>query len=274
MRAYWPAGYMKDAEVLAWDDARRAGRVPLNYDVYVFQKLSNPELNRRLLNVGKQVWWDVCDPLWWFRPDEAREITDTVTGIVASSQRLASDFSEWSGKTCRVIADRLEPSHFPLRRQHCSVDPVRLIWFGVSVNRPVLFGALANLERLKANGHRFSLTVLDNQPELEAFRCDFPVNRMRWDLAKENETLAAHDIALLPPYPGPWGAVKSNNKQLTAWACGLPVNEGLNYGELQGLVATPSLRAAHAEAGARVLGDYWVEQSARDWEQLLSESAP
>lgn len=270
MRCYWPAAYIDGAQVMTWNELVRIGGTPTNFDAYVFQKLADPKVNRSLIERGKQVWWDVCDPSWWFQPELCREIAACVTGVVASSRGLADDFAHWSATPCELIPDRLELRHFPRVRQHGDVQPVRFIWFGVSVNRFVVIGVLANLERLKANGYDIALTIFDNQPDTELFRTVVPVTYLRWSLAQENAVLADHDIALLPPYPGPWGAVKSNNKQLTAWACGLPVTSGLDYVELCNLVDDRELRAKLAADGlAAVRRDYQVERSAREWEALL-----
>lgn len=270
MRAWWPAKYMDGAKVVLPSQAG-PDKFPLEYDAYIFQKLANPQINRTLLEHGKQVWWDVCDPAWWFQPDQCREIASTVTGAVASSCNLALDFNSWFGKgICEHIPDRLELGHFPFKRNHQEHKTIRLVWFGVSVNRFVLFGALANLERLAANGYAIELTIFDNQPKIKMFECGFPVKYKCWRLEQENEILSNQDIAVLPPYPGPWGAVKSNNKQLTAWACGLPVWDGLDYETGRVLISDPVFRKVSAAEGFRWVEDnYQVEQSAREWEALL-----
>jgi hypothetical protein len=270
MRCYWPATYMDGAVVTTWNELAKMGGAPASFDAYVFQKRVDAKVNRALLERGKQVWWDVCDPSWWFQPGECREIAETVTGVVGSSRGLADDYAHWNGMSCELIPDRLELGHFPLARTHTDAKPVKFIWFGVSVNRFVVMGELANLERLKANGYDIALTIFDNQPDVELFRPGFPVNYVRWSLDQENEVLAGHDIALLPPYPGPWGAVKSNNKKLTAWASGLPVASAMSYADLCDLVTDRELRAKCAGEGlASVRRDYRVEESAREWDTLL-----
>jgi hypothetical protein len=269
MRAFWPAKYM-GADVITWQDAVSPG-VSTDYDVYIFQKQCDLALNELLLGQGKQVWWDVCDPSWWFEPKKCLDRLQHVTGVVASSEAMANDFSEWSGRKCYTIPDRLELSHFPLKAVHRDTDCVKLIWFGVSVNRWSLLNATDNLNRLQANGYKYELTIMDNQPEIDSFNSDLPIHPVRWKLDKENEILAQHDIALLPPYPGPWGKVKSNNKQLTAWACGLAVTDGQNYAQLEALIKSADARRENAQQGAYTIEreHYTAEYSAQQWQRIL-----
>lgn len=270
MRCFWPAPYMgADVMTIAdWNTAWLADRVP-EHDVYVFQKLASAEQIAIIKKQGKRVYWDVCDPSWWFQPAEARAIAEAVDGIVASNRGLADDFMRWSGMACHVIPDRLELSHFDQQRKHEERSPVRLIWFGLSVNRITLVGANANLSRLKANGHRVTLTVMDNQPELPIPYLDFPATRVMYSWENEVDVIAQHDIALLPPYPGPWGNCKSNNKMLSAWACGLPVADGMNYELLEMLVTDANERKNEGARGRAAVMDWGAEKSARDWEEYL-----
>ena len=270
MRCFWPAPYM-GAEVMTiaeWNSAWLADRVP-ERDVYIFQKLASAQQIAIIKEQGKRVYWDVCDPSWWFQPAEARAIAAGVDGVVASNPGLAKDFSDWSGKPCHMIPDRLELSHFDEQRKHANEHPVRLIWFGVSVNRIALLAANANLERLRANGFKISLTVMDNQPELPIPYLDFPAVQVMYSWQNEVGVLAQHDIALLPPYPGPWGDVKSNNKTLSAWACNVPVTQGIDYAELEVLVRDVWERERLGAHGLTQVQNWRAEKSAREWEEYL-----
>lgn len=274
MRAYWPARFIPDAAVVSWDDIR-AGNLP-DAPVYIFQKLVDVGLMRSLRERGALVFWDVCDPAWWFNPTDAREAADVADGVVASSAALAVDFIDWYGKAkARHIADRLDPDHFTQLRGHQETRPVRFIWFGAAQNRVALYAAAALLARLRANGHEVTLTIFDNAPDnpLPGFDAELPVYYTRWALEREVETLVAHDIALLPFYPGPWGRVKSNNRQITAWAAGLPVVwDCNNYEMTRALVCDAQYRRETAAARlATVWRFYNVRQSAAEWQVLIEE---
>lgn len=267
MRCYWPAQYMKDTAVI-----QHGNGVPLKqYDDYIFQKLADPIICGLLRAEGKRVFWDVCDPSWWWEPEKCQKIVENIDGVVACTQALADDFEEWCGVKPHVIPDRLELSHFHTQRQHSDVSPVRFIWYGVAANRISLFSAVANLERLVANGYKIELTIMDNQPE-QPFTISnmFPIYHTRWTLESEVEIISSHDVALLPPYPGRWGEVKSENKKLTGWACGLPWATGSDYNALKWVVSDDERRSDLGATGRGLVEfNHDVRQTAVDWETLL-----
>lgn len=273
MRGFWVAEALRerghDVDVSTLSEFQ-AYSYPNHYEAYIWQKGVNLEKLKQL-DSGRH-YWDVCDPAWWWQPNECREITKHMTAVVASSKALADDFNEWHGEDTAVcIPDRLKLSHFHTQRQHRDVSPVRLIWFGVAVNRIALWAAKANLERLVANGHKIELTIFDNRPDVRFdFSEAFPIYHAKWELSTEVDVLSSHDIALLPPYPGPWGKVKSNNKALTAWACGLPEWDGTDY-RVGATLTKCAHRTYRANEGlAYVEAVYPMEQSAIEWEELLS----
>jgi hypothetical protein len=272
MRAYWVAEAMQQrgidataVDVNTHTDYRSA-------DAYIFQKIAPIEAVKTLTEVGIKCYLDVCDPSWWWQPNECREIAQHMTAVVASSQPLADDFNQWYGQGKAIcIPDRLDLAHFPKQRDHADVTPVRFIWFGVAVNRIALLGAIPFLERLVANGRKIELTIMDDRPDLPMqWTNAFPIYHTKWTLDTEVKILASHDIALLPPYPGAWGRVKSNNKQLTAWACGLPVYAGEEYTYLENLVTQSGYRESMAAGGMDfVSNNSQITQSAAEWEAVL-----
>lgn len=276
MRAYWPAQYIQGARCIQLRDIIEHNPIELaalENSPIIWQKQVTMSALRDARRADVAQWWDICDPAWWWNPRECREVSDTVQGVVLSSAALRDDFVAWYGSAhhAYVIKDRLELSHFPIKRLHEWHHPIRLIWYGVGVNRVSLFAALANLERLAANGHQIELTICDDRPE-ETFSVSkaFPIYHTRWDVETENAIIAAHDVALLPPYPGAWGSVKSNNKQVTAAACGVPFVSGVDYLELCKIVADTELRRTSADVGLKwAVDEYDVTISAREWEALL-----
>lgn len=280
MRAWWIVGdqlnqkrnwYVREYKDFAQEWQAIDGK---NFDSYVWQKYVNIDFIKDTKD--KNHYWDICDPMWWFSPDDAKAIAESVDGIVFSSEALKEDCHRWALDNAvdipdlYIIQDRLDMSHFPIKKQHVDTDNIRFIWFGVAVNRQALYAALANLERLKANGYNISLTIFDDRPDIQFTGTSFPVYHTRWNLENENEIIASHDIALLPPYPGPWGKVKSNNKTLTAWACGIPVTDGQEYSSIEDLVNDNLLREVFADAGMMTLKrEYTIGKSAAQWEEIL-----
>jgi len=244
-------------------------------DIYIWQKVAEPDIMRSQKASGARIYWDVCDPVWWWHPvTEIKPIVDMIDGAAASSVELAVQFKRDLGRECNYIPDRLELEHFKLYRNHERQEIIRFIWYGVAVNRISLIGALPYLERLKIQtGLNISLTIFDDRPDKKLGATDIiPVYTVPWSLRHENEVIASHDIAILPKYPGPWGDVKSNNKDLTAYACGLPVVRGDNYDYMYEMVSRPTRRQIDANDGyLLVKRSYLSEQSAEDWLKWLAK---
>lgn len=273
-RIWWPAEHMPDADVTTMDDVRTRGVSDVSgYETIVIQKHGMVDLQREWRRQGKTVIWDACDPMWWFSPDAVRAIVAEVDAVTVSTPGLVDDFQSWNGYGPRayLLPDRLNLDHYEYQRAHQAVSPVRFIWYGVSVNRVSLAGAWANLSRLAANGVPIELTLFDNGGSSLSFGNELPVYWQEWSLGHENKVIAAHDIALLPPYPGPWGQVKSNNKVLTAAACGLPVTDGYDYDAMHLLATSPEWRATCAVDGYRDLENWNVTRSAVEWERIIQE---
>lgn len=268
LRCYWPARYMWDAVVSEWNNLQGHPEA----EAYIWQKRINPETMKAQKEAGARVYLDMCDPGWWWEPQRVREALTLCDGVVCSNQALRDDLSKFAPDSkVYCIPDRLELSAFPRTRTHAETSPVRLIWYGIANNRIALLNAVSNLERLVANGHAVELTVCDDRPDVPlGFTEGITVYHTQWKLDTENEVIAAHDIALLPPYPGAWGKVKSNNKTLTAWACGLPVSTGEEYYALEVMVTDLRTRQMLANSGMASLKRDWdVKQSALDWDSLL-----
>lgn len=274
-RCYWPAQYIEGAHVHRWAQGED---IPDDYDVYIWQKVTNLAIVDQIYNDGKLQFWDLCDPVHWWQPTEARFVADRCHGVVCSSQALTDDFSHWYGQQAVCIRDRFEFSHYVGgRTEYRHADPVRLIWYGIANNRFSLIAALANMERLDANGVNITLTICDDQPHNEWTMTNaFQTYYTRWTLETEVKTIAAHDIAILPPYPGPWGKVKSNNKRIQAILCGIPWSDGQDYHDLYELATNAGLREDRVNDGRQraMSGDaYNTRKSALEWEALINEFA-
>ena len=129
------------------------------------------------------------------------------------------------------------------------------------------------MARLRANDVRFTLRIIDESPN-EDLHLNFGWNdwteRLAWNLETFEDDLLHADIAILPGFPGRWGQMKSNNKQLTAGWAGLPCTDGQSYEELYRLLTDVQYRAdrgAEARAWAERDGD--VRQSVQEWKDLL-----
>lgn len=265
-RAYWIAECMEDARVIPIDEVTQ-GDIDAS-DVVIWGKRIAPFDQ----HPGQRIYWDICDPVHWFNDQElTRDFADHCEAVVTSNPGLTDDFNDWykSNKAITIV-DRLKLEHFSERRIHAPSDPVRLIWFGNSINRWALLSVMADLLRLKYCGVKVTLTICDDKPE-DTWQAEFPIEHVRWSLDTENKIISSHDIAILPDMPGRNGRVKSENKRITAWANGLPVFDGkVPFYWLVQLCQRPKLRQSEAiETYTFLERNYQVRGSARDWKDLL-----
>ncbi len=269
-RCYWPAEHM-DADVQNFQEGIDLDDIN-KYDAYIFQKYTDIDTMKMLLAAGKQVWLDHCDPMWWWSSDAVKETIGHSTGAVFSNESLRQDFRKWLGSKTYptwTIPDRMKPEHYSKKRKHEKTDPVKFIWFGASMNRMSLFGAWTNLSRLVANGYNITLTVMDDRPDAQlSFGNELPVHHAGFSLEQENNILSSHDIALLPPYPGPWGKVKSENKRVTACLNGLPFLSGFDYEHLV-MYLNPVARQSYVDSLGNQEEAWDVKKSAQDWKDIL-----
>lgn len=274
-RAHWLQPYL-DADIieyntlmgmpLAWMETLNA------YGAIVWLKQCDPAIVE--LTPAVKHFWDVTDPMWWFTPQSSHEIVAAVDGTIVCSQALGENFTMWSGRRSYRIDDCMSLDHYVYTRDHKESKPTKLIWFGLAINIISLYGGLANLERLAANGVEFELTILTNQDPGIATTI-YPTHYVQFDLNTEALVLAEHDIAYLPPYPGPWGKVKSLNKRFAAFSAGLPVSDGFDYLTLLQLCNEPDLRQRRATSNRKMIEDmYTSEHQARKLLQVLEGTAP
>lgn len=268
IRAHWVAEHIEGAQVIEAEKFTNQ-----DADVYIFIKVQNSEIVRNLKADGKRVYWDICDPSHWFEPQESYETAETVDGIIASNNGLADDFNKWYGDDkAIVIRDRLRLEHY-IPRRTISIDrPVRFVWFGANQNRFSLMAAMAPLQRLTADGIDITLTICDDHPTTVWDFGIFPIYHTIWSLQNENKIICAHDIAILPDYPGAWGKVKSNNRFLSAMACGVVPTTGEDWNELYRLSVDPEYRKQIAAQGIKTVREHYdVRQSAQAWKDIICE---
>ena len=272
-RAYWIQPHTPDSEIVLFSeiselagDRLRDALAPFDYVIWL--KQCPIRLLKGNIKNGQKHWWDVTDPMWWFSPQWSSEIAEFVDGTIVSSRGLGEDFNLWKptkAKLSKRIDDHMNLDHYNIVKQHANDGPAKLIWFGLGINRFSLAAALPYLSRAWANGWKFSLTIMDNyNNDSWAKMVDFPIEHVRYDLDTEVEILAAHDIAVLPKYPGPWGGCKSINKRLTAYATGLPVVDGNDYHSILKLIDDPVLRQMQGDSNRRMVEErYTSERYAR-----------
>lgn len=248
-------------------------------DVVVFQKrqqAADVERAMRYKAQGKSIVYDLTDPMWWFEPIGTNAMIRVADVVTTSCEGLSDVIRQNEhAKMVVTIEDRMLPSYHPTVAQHGKRDRVRLVWFGATNNRVSLVGALPLLSYVS---HRFpiELRVIDGAPHVKLDEIADPertkVVHIPWALETFHAHLAASDIALLPPFPGPWGDLKSNNKQVTAWWAGLPVVTGFDLEEMVDFIADHELRATLGAANrAAAEKDWGIGKSIAQWLELAAE---
>lgn len=245
--------------------------------VIVFQKRQSHEdivLARRAKDKGVAIVMDMTDPMWWFDPEPVAEMIDLADAVTVCSEGMQEAVLQGHpDKRVAAIADRMLPSFHPTVAQHEKREVATLVWFGIATNRVALTGALPILAYAQNMGLKFRLRIIDDEPTNRLnVTGPFEIEHVPWTLETIHAQLTACDVAVLPPYPGPWGELKSNNKAVTAWWCGLPVTDGFDPKELARLIGDADCRK---EQGAfnrkRAEREYDIAQSVAEWRQLLKE---
>lgn len=248
-------------------------------EVVVFQKRhADVDIARaqRYKAEGRTVIYDITEPMWWWDPREVMEMIRLADAVTTSSEALSEAVLENpDAKMVVTIPDRMLPSFHPTVAQHGERERVRLVWFGATQNRVTLTGALPLLSFIS---HRFpiELRIIDGAPQVKLDNVVDPertkVTHIPWALETFHANLIACDIALLPPYPGPWGLMKNNNRQVTAWWAGLPAISGFDLGELTHFVTSAEARAAAGRENRKLAeAEYGIGKSIAQWLDLAAE---
>lgn len=277
IRCFWVAKYWKESKIITSLNGEEA-------DVFILQKCFKHPIAEQVQNLkakGKKLIWDLCDPDWWLYPNEFHAIAKCMDAIVCCNQALAEDFrAEFTEYSPWIIPDRHDPEFHATIKIHNSIDAPIFVWFGWSQNRVALYGVFDFLEKLWARGSRFKLLILDEDPYTKLDWFGFPVMHKEWSMETFHQDLLSADIALLPPYPGLRGQLKSDNKKTTAMWAGLPVTDGSDYFRLKDLIGNVEERRRAGFEGRQICeAKYDVRQSVEEWRSVIanlykSESKP
>ena len=254
-------------------------RITVPADVIVLQKLKpsftgDGILARLKARTGCRLVWDMSDPEWCTRGDVFfQRVAAHIDHFVVATEGLRAGLEADHGIKATVIEDRFP--YTPHQKIHAPTDVPAVVWFGMFGNREVsIVSTLQTFYRLNANDITYTLTIIDEEPETPLPGATKHVRSLvtyvKWDLATFEQELLKGDVALLPPFPGEWGKMKSWNKPMTAAWAGLPFTDGQSYNEMKRLLTDWEYRAewgqrnrAWAERAGNVL------QSVQQWKYLL-----
>lgn len=192
-------------------------------DVMVFQKVyTAPDFDfPETLDCIKIL--DICDPDW-LEDKEVKRTVDAVDAVTVPTKALKEFIEQLTDKPVKLIPDRFDLSEFPTKPKTHKGTAKKLVWFGYSHNAKKLKDALPAIIELN-----LELTIISNKdPSVlmwaEAISLDKKKYKsIKYDQATIYSELAKYDIALLPQGTSPQDRFKSNNKEIIANLCGLPV---------------------------------------------------
>lgn len=239
------------------------------YDVEIFQKTywqqhatSSPAI--KIL--------DIADPDWTENQD-MRKFVNLVDGITCPTQEIKKHLNRWApDKKVKVIPDRVDIDKFGLKKTHKG-DAKKAVWFGYSHNARVLTQTVSTLKH-----HGIKLTVVSE--DFKYYISDLKERKL-FDFVKWNEKTVNRDImnsgdfALLPPHYTADGRLpykakfKSNNKEVIAWALGLPVAK--NAEQIEWLINEEHRKQEAQEKWEHVKAHYDVRISVKDYLEFISE---
>jgi len=159
--------------------------------------------------------FDLCDPDHIDRRPvvEMMELCDACT---FSTQALCDYYSKLTTKPCYYVPDRLDLSEHEKRGEHKG-KAKSVVWFGYSHNMDIE-KTLPHLER-----NNLKLTIIsDNQVPVYGEKQPMFI---KYSYPKVHKDIAKFDMVILPEYDmnDPRQRYKSDNKDVTCWALGVPV---------------------------------------------------
>lgn len=156
--------------------------------------------------------FDLCDPDWLDgRP--LLELSEQIDAFTVPTVALRDYMAQMLNKPVYIIPDRIDPDeHTPVKLEH--VGKARTaVWFGYSQNHKVLDPVVDSL-----HNRGIKLVCISDRNYFQA-----DVN-LKYDYQTLNQDLIKYDFAVMPTLPDDFRFhFKSNNKDLTCWALGLPV---------------------------------------------------
>lgn len=231
------------------------------YDVVIFQKVYWKEY----LEIYKGIKiLDLCDPDWMSGQMNLKELSLLVDAITTSTPTLKEYVEQIVETPVYYVPDRIKLSFFKHRKKHVA-KARNVIWFGYYHNLKNVIGqVLPGLKRLGLN-----LVIISNNEYrmMNDYRLQIENRKFIWETL--NYDLMAGDILINPQPLNNIYKFKSNNKNLIAAACGIPVANDAD--ELKKLI-DPEERQKRADLDYKELVEKWdVKISGRQIKDIINE---
>ena len=253
IRAEWLINYWPEAEIY---------KLGKKYQTIIFQKVYMPHFARLNKDAGIKQILDICDPDIFTRAVHEDNIfmesAQYMNAITTSTENLAKQVQKYFEIPVRCIPDRLDLELFKEKKVHQG-EAKSVVWFGYSQNSQVL--DLIKEKVLNRLGLR--LIVISDKPHDQADEF------IKWDLETFNTDLIKADFCLLPDPRVFMGEFKSNNKEITAQALGMPVAKSID--DLERFISEEE-RKKESELRLKEVKEKWdVKLSIQEMQDLIKE---
>lgn len=209
--------------------------------------------------------FDICDADWLHWGYRTKQMIDLCDAVTTSTEALAETFRKFTNKPVVCIPDRMDLEYHNIKKVH-SGRAKNVVWFGYSDNfemlKPVIHFLIKN---------NLNLIVISNKDyRLQSNQIGkLEVTNYRWTEDTVNENIIKGDIVVNPKSSkGKW-KYKSNNKNLTAFALGMPV--ATNVEELVRFIDCNE-RIEEVGKRAKELKEKWdVKLSIKSYQELIKK---
>ena len=179
-----------------------------NYEVVIFHVPC-----RAISQYGRVKILDICDRVWESNVQEFIDLIAPIDAIVVPTEALKSEVAEVTDKHVHVIGDGHDFSHYmSIDKKNHLETAKEVVWFGYSENAECL---VPFMDYIKSSGLKLRVVTQHQNTKPLGQADEF----VKWDISTYLQEITKADFALLPPNKG----YKSNNKEITALLCGIPV---------------------------------------------------
>lgn len=255
IRGKWICKYLRK---VGWNCKIGTWEMPGTADVSIFQKVyENPRVHvmaRQLIDAGKAVVLDLCDADWLTPQKHANlvKMLPLCSAAVGSTPIVTA----WLGRYVPsfTVSDGVDMDAHQETKKHRQANPLKVVWFGNKSN----YGLIKDkLHQVWSLGHR--MVTISDHPE-----ATWP-----WSLSTINNNLLNCDIFWDPRGHGYEYECKTNNKELKAWALGLPVVHGDSAACVTRFESAKE-RTKEARYRLKVIERFWsMDVVIRQWESVI-----
>lgn len=161
---------------------------------------------------GKIKILDICDRVW-NNFSNFEELIEPIDAIVVPTEQLKDELMKITDKKIHVIADGHDFSHYNKIIQNPHIARAKeVVWFGYAENAKCLEPFI---NYIKSSGLKLKAICQHQNIRPLQFADVF----VKWDVKTYIHEISKSDFAILPPNQN----YKSNNKDITALLCGIPV---------------------------------------------------